>query len=99
MCITPRRADIASKGCDVVYVKYICQYCGKEFLKRIDCELHELVQHKDFRPDVGEIVADKKWPCDFCGNAYYVYGCEFACQKLKDCGTKNKYKHFVKDVN
>lgn len=47
----------------------------------------------------GYLVSGKN-PCDFCNNAYYVYGCEFDCKHKMDCQYRNGYKHFDgKDIN
>lgn len=41
-----------------------CDYCGKIFSRKWECEIHELEEHK----------------CPKCEHSYYVYGCELNCE-------------------
>lgn len=59
--------------------KYACSNCHKLF---DDFELAK--QHED-----------KCNKCNRCEHAYYVYGCEFNCEYIKDCGYPT-YPHFQK---
>lgn len=87
------------KGCELMYTKYFCSYCNKELPSERDCRYHEMVVHDGYNSVVATQLVDGKNPCDFCSNAYYVYGCEFDCQYKMDCQYRNGYKHFDgKDV-
>lgn len=48
---------------------YKCDTCGKVFTDYDECYKHEL-------------KCDR---CKHCKNAYYVYGCEFACKYEGKC--------------
>lgn len=60
-----------------------CDYCDEVFLSSVECENHEKTHNA----------------CNNCKNAYYVYGCEFACKfydlPMSDpnkCGKNQNYK-------
>ena len=59
------------KGIKMPYTvtKYKCNICHKEFDRYNDAYNHELICHR----------------CKVCKHAYYVYGCEFACDYSKEC--------------
>lgn len=57
--------------------QYKCDYCGEIFGTKYDCRIHEKYGHK----------------CPHCDHAYYVYGCEFNCEREnegKRCSFKKK---------
>lgn len=92
--------DIHTKGCDDLYTKYFCSYCAKEFINRDNCKYHEMVKHGAYNEIAAAHLIRGRNPCDFCSNAYYVYGCEFNCKHEMDCQYKNGYKHFDgKDID
>ena len=45
MCIILPLTDICMKGCDFMYTRYVCSYCGKEFVGKATCRRHEMVEH------------------------------------------------------
>ena len=45
-----------------------CDYCGKIFARKWECESHELEEHK----------------CPQCEHSYYVYGCELNCELINN---------------
>lgn len=54
-----------------------CDYCGKIYSRKWECEHHELEEHK----------------CNICEHGYYVYGCELNCDRInnnKRCKFKHK---------
>ena len=54
-----------------------CDYCGKIFARKWECELHEKEEHK----------------CPNCKHGYYVYGCELNCSRInnhKKCKFEDK---------
>ena len=77
-----------------MFTKYVCSYCGKEFIDEGLCRYHEMVEHGKYNEVAADYLARGKNPCDFCDNAYYVYGCEFNCKYKMDCKYNNGYKHF-----
>lgn len=88
------------KGCEFMYTKYFCSYCNKELPSERDCRYHEMVVHGGYNSVAAAQLVDGKNPCDFCSNAYYVYGCEFDCGYKLICTRCNGYAHFVgKDVD
>ena len=100
MYIIRRQTDIHTKGCEDLYTKYICSYCQKEFIDKRTCEHHEMVVHGGYDDVAAAHLTFGRNPCDFCNNAYYVYGCEFDCEYKMDCKNRNGYKHFDgKDVS
>ena len=100
MCIILPLTDIRMKGCDFMYTRYVCSYCGKEFVDKATCRRHEMVEHGKYNEIAAAYLVSGKNPCDFCNNAYYVYGCEFDCKHKMDCQYRNGYKHFDgKDVS
>ena len=59
-----------------------------------------MVEHGKYNEIAAGYLVSGKNPCDFCNNAYYVYGCEFDCKHKMDCQYRNGYKHFDgKDVS
>jgi hypothetical protein len=62
------------------YVKWVCDYCGKEFDVKFHCRMHEREEHK----------------CEICEHSYLVYGCELECErqnKGKKCSFKMKKEY------
>lgn len=100
MYIIRRLMDIATKGCESVYIKYVCSHCGKEFIGEATCRYHEMVKHGGYNEVAADYLVCGRNPCDFCDNAYYVYGCEFDCKYKTECRYRNGYKYFSgKDEN
>lgn len=61
-------------------IRYICSLCGAEFKSKELAMLHDK-------------TCDK---CKTCKHSYYVYGCEFNCEYLKDCSHPT-YEHYEKE--
>lgn len=77
-----------------MYVKYCCNYCDKEFPDKLTCLVHEKMEHIGYSKDVAEIISCGYQPCDYCANAYFVYGCEQGCQHKLECMEKYKWVKF-----
>ena len=77
-----------------MYVKYCCNYCDKEFSDKLTCLVHEKMAHIGYSKDVAEIISCGYQPCDYCANAYFVYGCEQGCQHKLECMEKYKWVKF-----
>lgn len=62
------------------YVKWVCDYCGKEFDVKFFCRQHEKEQHK----------------CETCEHSYYVYCTELNCarkDKGQECSYQVKKEY------
>ena len=62
--------------------KFKCSQCGAEFYSRSMANNHNY-------------QCDK---CQTCKHAYYVYGCEFACDCKVDCGGYPKYSLYERNI-
>lgn len=75
-----------------------CDVCNRTFLIKEDCIKHE----KSHYPYLNykqiaclEALKDRnREVCDFCAQAYYVYGCELNCEHMKTC-IKKGYNKFI----
>lgn len=75
---------------------YRCIYCHSLFLNEqeaIKCEDKHLFEYRlkhgkdSFFIDwfIKVLKSRNEDPCSYCKNAYYVYGCEFDCEKKECC--------------
>lgn len=60
---------------------WVCDTCGKKFVRYEDVFRHEL-------------DCDR---CKHCGNAYYVYGCEFNCDYRNSCNYPDFSRFVLKE--
>lgn len=77
-------------------VVYKCSYCGTVYDTKMDARWCEILhsrrsQEEKDRQYRDELLEAKKDPCDYCARAYFVYGCERACEDA-DC---RNYEHFL----
>lgn len=75
-----------------------CDICGKTFLLKEQCLEHEKAHYPylDYK-QIAYLIAQNdrnREICDFCKNAYYVYGCELSCSCEREC-IKNGYNKFI----
>lgn len=75
-----------------------CDICGKTFLLKEQCLKHEKAHYPCLNyKQIAYLIAQNdrnREICDFCKNAYYVYGCELDCSFMKEC-IKNGYNKFI----
>ena len=79
-----------------------CEVCGKTFPIKEMCLRHEESHYPylDYK-QIAYLIAQKnknREICDFCKNAYYIYGCELNCSFMKEC-LKNGYNKFIPNNN
>ena len=77
-------------------IKYECNVCGQQFDSPEECYAHEGTH---FGLDENLVIKTallikQEDICDYCGNSYYVYGCEQDCEH-KECSFINNYKDFI----
>ena len=97
------------------YVCYECTCCDTVYNREIDalmCEERHLLDGKDdnyscydLRRIFNLIESRNADPCDYCKNAYYVYGCKQECSfrnsgKCFSCGPDRgkKFEPKVEDI-
>ena len=73
-----------------------CDICGKTFLKKEDCEFHEIAHDDcDLETRIRLKCKNKKLDlCDYCDHVYYVYGCEKDCEVRNKCTYARNYPYF-----
>ena len=75
-------------------IVYECEHCGKQFSNQKCCAYHEILHLGDIDKIKYYITnLTPKDVCDYCANAYWVYGCERDCS-CSDCKYSNNYKDF-----
>ena len=74
-----------------------CEYCGQVFDDTKTCLEHE-ISHYPCSEQKREILAkcnyNGKTPCDYCKNAFYVYGCEFDCEYKTKCNRNEMWPYW-----
>lgn len=77
---------------------YKCDFCGKEFKTKRECEICE-ISHVSYKDAVKiMIMSYDRDPCDYCDHSYYVYDIERNCKrdcKCKECQRDNNYRDFI----
>lgn len=77
-------------------IVYKCDFCGKEFTNEYLCRMHELYHTKKIKEIKNQLIRDNKIElCNYCANGYYAYGCEFNCEHVTECNSRNNYKDFI----
>lgn len=75
-----------------------CEYCGQVFDDTKTCLEHE-ISHYPCSEQKRKILAkcnyNGKTPCDYCKNAFYVYGCEFDCEYKTKCNRNEMWPYWV----
>lgn len=74
-----------------------CEYCKKQFGDASICMAHEILHlrgDEEAKYYIRHIL--NKDLCEYCEHAYYVYGCELACDQ-NNCNPGNNYQHFKKE--
>ena len=75
-----------------------CEYCGQVFDDTKTCLEHE-ISHYPCSEQKRKILAkcnyNGKTLCDYCGHAFYVYGCEFDCEYKTKCNRNELWPHWV----
>ena len=73
---------------------YECEHCGKQFSNSTCCAYHEILHLEDMDKIKYHIMNfTSNDECDYCANAYWVYGCERDCNYI-NCKYDNNYKYF-----
>ena len=76
-------------------IKYECDICGQLFDSSRRCRVHEASHFSGLEKIKYELIHSQEEDiCDYCGNSYYVYGCERDCEH-KECSFINNYEDFV----
>lgn len=71
---------------------YRCIYCHSLFLNEQEAIKCENTHRSKYGSDsffidwfIKVLKSRNEDPCSYCANAYYVYGCEFDCEKKERC--------------
>ena len=73
---------------------YKCDFCGREFKTKRECETCE-TSHMAYKDAVKyTIMGYEGEPCGYCEHSYYVYGVERSC-KYGECQRDNNYRDFT----
>ena len=71
---------------------YICDICGKTFSQKQhaqSCEIsHDTSENRRAAKQLKLVGLD---PCENCGRAYFVYGCELNCSCWNQCKDYDLY--------